>query len=449
MNTRIQQSQSKTNYFALFLALFAWLDMKPYFVWSQYNRILYTFNTYLTVIATILLFIKFMNYSVTIHTPTPVKEKNTVSLSLVFSSMLIVLMFLYQAGFSGRVSGTMQPFNAFMFCKYFGIMLFCLCDNYTLKSAFGIMKKIFALSLIPAIFIFVLKQLGMDIPYSVIRADAGKELTGQSYHLYYGVCTMLSNFGGLLNRLCGVYNEPGFVGTVGALLLVADKMNLKKWDNIVIFTALLFTFSLAFVLLLSVAFLMYKLYQLKDSRRSFGAIVMILFFIAAYFIFMEIPFSDGSDLQELQSRMEITEDGLAGDNRIASSEAAVREYDRFLESGSRNVLFGHGKSTIKEYGVDIWQDVCSYKEFIYYFGFIGMFFMVAFFICVVNTKYKRVKGENKWNIIVLLTVFIVSIYQRYSVTHFYYLMALLGGCANFALGECTETEGEKEKKNAF
>ena len=423
MNTKINnQTKTQSNFFAVFLAFFVWLDMKPYFVWAQYNRLLYTLNTYLSVVATVLLLIKFMNYAVTIHTPTPVKEKNVVSLSLIFSSMLIVIMFAYQVGFSGVVSGTMQPFNVFMLCKYFGIMLFCYCDNYTLKNAFDLTKKIFAISLIPAIGIFAIKQLGVDIPHSVIKADAGKELTGQSYYLYYGVCTMLSNFGGLLNRLCGVYNEPGFVGTLGALFLVADKINLKKWDNIVILIALMFTFSLAFVLLLSVAFLLYKLYQLKDSRKSFGAIVMLLTFVMAYFVFMEIPFKEGSDLQSLQARLEITEDGLAGDNRIASSEAAVKEYERFLESGTINTLFGHGKSTIKEYGVDIWQNVCSYKEFIYYFGFIGIFLMVAFFICVVLTKYSQVKGEQKWNIIVLLTVFIVSIYQRYSVTHFYYIM---------------------------
>lgn len=417
------------------MALLVWLDMQPYFVWSQISPVIYKLYTVVLLLATVVMTINFLNYSIITKKAVPIEAKNKTSLSLLLSAFIVVILFFYEVFCSGVVGGTMQPFNTSILCINIGLMLFCMLDNYTLQDIYINVKKIFAITLIPGIIIFVLIQLLGDLPYTMLTADSGKEITGQAYRLYFGVATMLENGGGFLNRLCGIYREPGFVGTIGALMLVGDRLSLKKWENKVILVALLCTFSLAFVLILAVAWLLHKLYDLRDRKRAAGGIVAILFLFVAYFVFMNIPLSESSGLGELQARLEITDEGLAGDNRISSSEYAVYEYEQFIKSGAKVVLFGHGVSTEKIPGtkVNIWQNVCSYQEFVYYFGFIGLALVVCWLVFTVLSKYSKVTGEDKWNILVLLIVFIISIYQRYNVTNFHYLCVLLGGCANLAL----------------
>ena len=417
------------------MTLLVILDMEPYIIWPQISPIMYKMYTYILLLATVVMTINFLNYSIIMKNSVPVGAKNKTSLSLLLSSLFIIILFFYEVFCSGVVGGTMQPFNASMLCINIGLMLFCMLDNYTLRDIYTNVKKIFAITLIPGIIIFVLIQILGDLPYTMLTADSGKDITGQAYRLYFGVATMLENGGGFLNRLCGIYREPGFVGTIGALLLVGDKLSLKKWENKVILIALLCTFSLAFVLILAVAWLLYKLYDLRDRKKAAGGIVAILFLFVVYFVFINIPLSEDSGLGELQARLEITEEGLAGDNRISSSEYAVYEYEQFIKSGAKVVLFGHGVCTEKVPGtkVNIWQNVCSYQEFVYYFGFIGLAIVIAWLVLTVLSKYSRVYGQAKWNILVLLAVFVISIYQRYDVTNLHYLCILLGGCANCAL----------------
>ena len=314
------------------MTLLCFLDMSPFFVWSTVSSMGYRIYTGVILVTTVyMLYTSFLNKQF-VACPVPgVFEFRRVHVPLFLSSTIVVLLFFYKVFCSGVVTETQQPFNLAMLCVHLGLMLFILQDNLTLRSVYRATKIVFALSLIPALFVFLLMQAGISLPHIVLSADLGKALTGQSYELYFGLATMLRNTNGLLNRLCGMYREPGFVGTIGALFLLGDKMSFRKWENVVILLACLCTFSLAFFVLLILGLLLRAVGNMRTRSSLVASLVLIFSVVVGYFVFMHIPLNPDSMLGELQGRLVITEDlGLAGDNRFGSSEWAEEAYDAFM-----------------------------------------------------------------------------------------------------------------------
>ncbi|MBR5296192.1 MAG: hypothetical protein IKU24_06340 [Clostridia bacterium] len=321
-----------------------------------------------------------------------------------------------------------------MILIHVGLMFFTLQDHVSLQRVYVYSKKIFAIVLIPATVIFLLSVVGISLPSVHLDADMGKLETGQAYRLYMGVAVMLENAGEEMPRLCGLFREPGFVGTLGALFLLGDKFTFKKWENTVIFVSCVFTFSVAFYLLFILGLLLKKVVASNTKRGLISGILAIVLVVGAYFAFLVIPFTESSPFAELQERLVITEDGLAGDNRM-TEEYAVAAYENWAESGTKKVLFGYGEDNRKVPGTNrtIWQKAHSVKEYIYNFGVLALVILLVTLIASTLVKYRGVKGISKRYILVLLIIFILSIYQRYAVCKFFYLCALFGGASNLAL----------------
>ncbi len=436
---------TEKNICVFFMTLLCFLDTEPFFVWSSVSSLGYRVYTSVILITTVILMYKvFFKKTVVTGVVSDLTNQTHISLSLLLASGAVVMLFFYEVFLSGVVTETQQPFNIAMLCIHIGLMMFILQDNLMLGSVYRTTKILFALSLIPAIFVFLCLQFGIGLPHVSLSADAGKEMTGQSYELYLGLATMLRNQGGQLNRLCGMYREPGFVGTLGALFLLGDKISLKKWENVVILVACLFTFSLAFFIMLILGLMFRAVGKMKTKNGATIGFLMILLLVVGYFVFINIPINPNSMLGELQGRLIITEDGLAGDNRFGSSEWAEDAYDAFLQMPLSVRLFGYGKDlrTVPGTKVSIWQSVCSYKEYVFGFGFLGLGIVIAGLVLSILAKYRKLPRGQRWNIIVLLLVFLISIYQRYNVTNFHYYCVLFGGAANLALMEGETADAE-------
>ncbi len=426
------------------MILLVFLDMQPYFTWSHISSLGYTLYTGMILVTTLEMVFLTVTKRFTVGGIPDLREDKKVPLSLVVASVGFVVLILYQMFFSGIVTHTAQPFNVAMILIHVGLMFFSLQDHISLQKVYIYSKKIFAITLIPAIIIFVLSLVGFPVPSVHLDADMGKLEAGQAYRLYMGLAVMLENASGELPRLCGLFREPGFVGTLGALYLLGDKFNLKKWENAVILIACIFTFSVAFYVLLILGLLLKKVMASNTKRGLISGMVAVGLTVVGYFVFLALPLPASSPLAEVQERLVITEDGLAGDNRM-TEEYAVAAYENWAESGTKNVLFGYGEDNRKVPGTNrtIWQKTHSIKEFIYNYGVLALVIMGLTFIFVTLIKYKGVKGIKKRYILVLLIVFLLSIYQRYAVCKFFYLCVLLGGASNLALQE-EEKETEKE-----
>lgn len=436
----------------IFMTLLVFLDMQPFFVWSSVSPLGYRLYTGLILVTTLFLIYRVLGRKQIFAGSAPtITDCTRVPMSLVLVSSLVVLLFFYEVFLSGVVTETQQPFNLAMLCIHLGLMFFVLQDNFSLQKVFLNVKTIFAVSLIPAILVFFLIQLGLDLP--AFSLSAGEGVTGEwrSYDLFFGTAVMIRQHGSVfINRLCGMFMEPGFVGTVGALFLFGDRFTLKDWRNVVIVVASLCTFSLAFVLLVVLGIVLQQIGSFKKRSHMLTSIILVLVILVGYFLFMSLPLEEGSMLGELQGRLEITEDGLAGDNRFGSSKWAEEAYEEFTKSDLSTRLFGYGQDLrfIPGTKVNIWMGVHSYKEFIFYFGIVGFALMLASLICTYRVKFKKAPKSVRWQMFVLLIVFLISIYQRYSVCNFYYFCILFGGGANLALSgvEGTKRSGSGKKR---
>lgn len=432
---KFKVTESGANIFLLTLLVF--LDMKPFFVWNGFSPLGYRIYTGVILISTVFMAYKVFIKKIVVAGMVPeLTDTTRVRLSLVGASSLIVVLLFYEFFLSGVVTVTQQPFNMAMLCIHLGLMFFALQDCITLRSVFLWTKTVFAISLIPAILIFLVIQLGVFPPSVSIAVGEGVVAEARTYDLFLGVTVMIRQFGvDFLNRLCGVFQEPGFVGTMGVFFLLGDKLTLKKWQNIVILIACVFTFSLAFVLLLLIGILLRLVGNLKNKTTFLLSIILIFALIVGYFVFMSLPLDENTMLGGLQARMEITDEGLAGDNRFGSSEWAVEAYDAFLKSDWKVRLFGYGQDPrlIPGTKIGIWMFVHSYKEFIFGFGFVGFGLLLLAIIWTFGEKFWRNAAGRKWSVFALLVVFLISIYQRYTVASFHYYCVLFGGAANLAL----------------
>ena len=445
---KIKLTESGANVFLLTLLVF--LDMDPFFTWSAFSPLGYRFYTGVIVVATAFMAYKVFVKKIVVTGMVPELEDTTrVRLSLILASSMVVVLLLYEFYLSGVVTQTQQPVNMAMLCIHLGLMFFALQDCVCLRRVFLFTKTVFAISLIPAIFVFLLIQIGIIPPSTSIAAGEGVVAEARTYDLFFGAAVMIRQHGtDFLNRLCGVFLEPGFVGTMGVFFLLGDKLTLKKWQNVVILIACCFTFSLAFVLLLLIGIMLRLAGNLKNKTTFFFSILLIFALILGYFVFMSLPLDEDSMLGNLQSRMEITDEGLVGDNRFGSSVWAEEAYENFLQSDWKTRLFGYGVDArvIPGTEVSIWMYVHSYREFIFGFGYIGFGLLILALVWTFCEKFFRLPKGRKWSLFVLLVVFLISIYQRYMVANFHYYCILFGGAANLALMEDGSVSSSEEKK---
>lgn len=209
-----------------------------------------------------------------------------------------------------------------------------------------------------------------------------------------------------LPRLCGIFNEPGGLGTVSGLLFASKYNELSKKEKIIWIFTVLFTFSVAGYILIMMS---YALHSWKKGPKY------ILIFIGIIIFFLLIPHIDWRNdfLNRYAQRFAITSNGLAGNDRTNAVFNSI--YDEFLHSNK--VFFGMGANYSQGTGAS------SYKALILQFGFWGFgLYFVFWFISALNAS------RNNRECIVLIIVFLFSFLQRpMTITNSYGYMLLFGG----------------------
>ncbi|MPM67289.1 hypothetical protein SDC9_114211 [bioreactor metagenome] len=209
-----------------------------------------------------------------------------------------------------------------------------------------------------------------------------------------------------LIRLCGIFNEPGALGTVCALLFASSFNYSKKREKIVWILTALFSFSLAGYMLL-ITYLIIYLWN-KNWRSIVVVLVFIVFFLAT-------PRIDwGNDqFNTFAKRFEITTHGLMGDNRIRTTFNI--EFEQFKNSS--DYPFGKGAN------FTLIEGTASYKNYIIQFGIIGF---ILYFSVWIIAALRQSRGNK--DCIILLIVFLISIYQRpVTISNSYGYVLIFGG----------------------
>jgi hypothetical protein len=290
------------------------------------------------------------------------------------------------------------------------------------KRVFTIFVSIFAISLIPALIVFVINAVGVDLPFKILMPTNGTQVNqGIYFREYFGAVFMYSPYRSEIYmwRVCGMYNEPGVVGTFAAFILVITGVKIKtNWKHLIILIAGILSFSLAFYVILIVG-LGIRTFQ-KNVFRFLPYTILIF---SAYFIFMSIN-TNNIHITEFQSRITFENGLLFGDNR--TDELFELEFDHFMKSDLTIVLFGMGDGA--SFNNPSMNNSSSYKSTIYDLGIVGLTLEVLWLVWAFWIS--RGKSElHKWEEIAIFVVFLLSIYQRPNIFDLGYFSILFCGIA--------------------
>lgn len=404
------------------IALIAILN--PFFLWDGYRGGIFS-SSGIPVLKLIYVFVIIIG-SAYVAINRKVERKNFyIFLFLVFN--LIVIEFICGCRFSDLSSITLVSI-----LNFFVIGLFCLFPDNVKANIYRWFLFMFVISIIPGIIYSIFTFAGINLSFETITASSEIKQNSYVQYLHFPFAVQISkNYDliGNLNRfrLCGIYDEPGRVGTVCALLLTTEGLKIKKdWKNLLLFIGGVLSLSLAFFLIIAIVFI-YKMFKKNEAKYA----VFLIVILVAFFVFLNIDF-DNVALASLQNRFVITSTGLAGNNRTGTEFNNI--FYKFLEnSGIFTLLLGNGDGSMYKvlsaasigYG-------SSYKSIIYDIGFLGTILYILWIVMYGKKYWSNKKMINSF-IVINIAIFIINLYQRPSIFHPSYLLILLGGIANVSV----------------
>lgn len=195
----------------------------------------------------------------------------------------------------------------------------------------------------------------------------------------------------IINRFYSVFDEPGVIGTLAAFILYANQYDFKNKHNIIIFIGGVFTFSLAFIVLIAIGFMLSKL---TLSIKFVSSIFLLLILIGStYFILKE---NETFQLVVIGRIMSSESSGLES----RTSYDLNNYYDEFKNTTS----FFTGKGTSFFTNHPELKQGQSHKIFFIEYGLTGFLLVLLMYLALLYPY-------NKMGVFYLL-LFIISFLQR-------------------------------------
>lgn len=335
------------------------------------------------------------------------------------NNILLVPLFYY---FLLLVLHTFGGYNGSYIHELVSISVFILMSDVMKMRVFHYFYKIILYSCAISILLYPAILLGLPIGFQTVPfVNDGVETSVYLKWLIFGIVGD-GQWG--FPRLCGIFNEPGGLGTVCALLFAATYRYSKFYEKLILLLAIILSFSVAGFLLV---FVFYALFYIKKGWKYFIPLGLLVAFVII------APSIDWGDefVNQFVARFKITDEGLAGDNRVKPEFEIL--YNQVFNSN--DVFFGKGAT----YGNDM--GTSSYKNLIIQFGVIGfgLYFILWLFAMLSSAKKNR-------DCLILLLIFIISLYQRpVPITSSYGYVLLIGGCLSIRYWKMSTLRSESIK----
>nr|AXY99768.1 wzy [Proteus vulgaris] len=370
------------------IILLSILSLYPYFIWG---------NSYIYKITLILSFISYIF----------ILKKNDFLLkkNIVFS--FILLLFWISYAFFPRGSVDISIPNT----GVFAILLYCLLPAVYRSNAFRYFRFVLSLILLisliqyPFIVARYISPLNELIPFSEIKQERN-----QFYFNYIFNIILNDQFLNFFNysffRFSSIFDEPGLLGTISAILLFTYQSNeSKKLEKFIFLLSLVLSFSLGGYLLFIIGVLI-KLMLNFDIKR------LILFF-SLLTIFTSILANTDGGRRYITDRILNTKQPITQTREDSSFSYKFNE--KILSNGYY-LTIGLGKDAHLKTG----DDVSSYKGFIYNYGVFGLTLLLSVLILIAYIN----DNINKQSVIILSLIFI-NFYQRPIEFNVYYYIIIL------------------------
>ncbi|MBB6287765.1 hypothetical protein FBY10_1011046 [Pseudomonas sp. SJZ103] len=326
---------------------------------------------------------------------------------LLFSLMVFLFYYFYGASILG--------------CLYFmaGYLIFyCIPQNEVL-SIFRKSKRLIAILLLPGICIWFLHHLSGDNKLFLLGPlpeykipDQLKAQNGVGYFVYPTTVVLDYMLDNPFYRFFGFFDEPGALGTFAALLLAADRFNLKSRSNLIIFISGILSLSMAFFIL-SLAY-----FAIKAVRGNKRNIVLLSVMVAL------VMLSAQNDYLKtvMYDRFAYKSEGLAGDNR--NTDGFNKLFAEWQSSDTRSLIFGSEKEDD--------SGSASFKKIIFHSGILG----TAFFVLTLLGFALRHRVLSNMNGMAFSLLLILSIVQRpLVIAPAFLLLIAAAGCREMSLNK--------------
>lgn len=278
-----------------------------------------------------------------------------------------------------------------IFIQVFLLLLFFHIRDSRCVELFYNLKKILAIFLVPSIISYILVvYFDYTMPSTFLEPlNIVKDYNYTNYYFFID-----DNLFTIFERFHSYFDEPGVLGTIGGMLLVADNYNLKNKYNIIIFLGCILTFSFYFYMLSIIYFL------LKDNNRN--KIILLLLILLIIIVLFSIEYFD-----PLTNRFLIEDGELSGDNRTGHYFDIW--YDDFIHSS--NVWFGLGAGECHK----LFPGGSSYK---YIIGEYGIIFFILYCFSFFMLAFKTISQFNY--LVIWCLIFFSCMYQRPAILNFIY-----------------------------
>lgn len=232
------------------------------------------------------------------------------------------------------------------------------------------------------------------IPLPHYYSDTSDFYSHEVYYLFLvGANNILED---LSPRFCGMFLEPGHVGSTCCLLLFINKFNFKDKSNYIYLLSIILSLSLAAYCLF---FIGLCLHLFLKGVHIMKYILFMGAFTGAFYIF-GLTYNNGDNIfnEKILSRLVIVDGELSGDNRTSMLFDVY--YEDWLKNG--NVINGYGKKAYGENGeaTNILYGCASFKRFFFVNGIIGVILVGALY-CSLFYKYRSRQG---WGFFVLFII---------------------------------------------
>lgn len=302
-----------------------------------------------------------------------------------------------------------------------------------LERVFGIFYWIFSLSLVPGMILWIWTAAGLPVVFTWMTPPSEIVQRGViEYFMVPGAVVLPSNaqmlpHGGVIFRLCGIYDEPGTVGTIAALLLAANRFRLRDPRSIIVFIAGLMSFSIAFSILTSIGITAIAIIHRRWKMLPVALLVSAMGGVVSGLIPLNykvdrqptitvIDNQNGGLVPEIRSGDNLWYYGLDDKTRLRFS-SALSVFDNraqpkmrallnsYLESAVTTLMFGIASDASNQTdGSSVWYMILTN------YGAVGFAWLFFLFLAPVVMFWRTVGFFPA--IFVFCALFLMSFYQR-------------------------------------
>ncbi len=274
------------------------------------------------------------------------------------------------------------------FLNFIAFAFIPVLNKNLVYEAYHVFRVIFIVFLLLGILNYVFFLLGIVSSFDII--EPLNSLKDHKYQQYlFMVVPDVPLQAGKLARFHGLFDEPGMLGNICGLILIAEKMQLNRRGNLIILAGGLLSLSFFFYVALGLSFL---LFSKKLKHRYIWIAIALSFVVTTYNV---KPLYD-----TLWHRFEwdASEGKFVGDNRNGMG------LDDLYESLKWTPAFfsGLGSNFMKDYAGAASLKLVILKH--------GMIFVLLNLSAYALLAFREIK--KKWECIMFMAFFIMMLYQR-------------------------------------